>query len=76
MTKTPEDMARSIAEVRQHRPMDSSFDIVLTGYSTPTSGLLVREYGDAGVTWWLESLHGLRGSVEEMIIRILAGPPR
>jgi len=76
MTKTPEDMARSAAEIRQHRTKESSFDIVLTGYSTPTDGLLVHEYEDAGVTWWLESLHGFRGSVEEMIMRVIAGPPR
>ena len=76
MTKTPEDIARSVAEIRQHRPKERTFDIVLTGYSTPTDGPLVREYENVGVTWWLESLHGFRGSVEEMIMRVVAGPPR
>jgi hypothetical protein len=76
MTKTPEDMARSIDQIRQHLTGERSFDFALTGYSTSTGGSLVREYEDAGVTWWLESLHGLRGSVEEMIMRVAAGPPR
>lgn len=76
MTKTPEDLARSVAQIRQYRVQESPFDIVLTGYSTPTDGFLVRQYEDAGVTWWLESLHEFRGSVEEMIRRVVAGPPR
>jgi len=36
---------------------------------------MVNEYADAGATWWLESLHGMRGSFEELLQRIEAGPP-
>lgn len=50
MTKTPEDIARSLATIQQYRNNDPSFEIALTGYSTPTDEPLVREYADAGVT--------------------------
>ena len=75
MTKTPDEMARAVAQIRQYRPKEDPFDVVLMGYSTPSDGPLMREYEDAGVAWWLESFHGFRGSVEEMITRITAGPP-
>jgi alkanesulfonate monooxygenase SsuD/methylene tetrahydromethanopterin reductase-like flavin-dependent oxidoreductase (luciferase family) len=36
----------------------------------------VRPWADAGATWWLESLHGYRGTIEELFARVQAGPPR
>lgn len=36
---------------------------------------MVAEYAGAGMTWWLETLFGLRGSVADNKARILAGPP-
>jgi alkanesulfonate monooxygenase SsuD/methylene tetrahydromethanopterin reductase-like flavin-dependent oxidoreductase (luciferase family) len=32
-------------------------------------------YEAAGATWWLESIHDMRGSLDEMIARVEAGPP-
>ena len=32
-------------------------------------------YAAVGVTWWLESLSGLRGSFDELLVRVEAGPP-
>ncbi len=73
---TPEQLARQIDYVRQFRDSTSPFDVVFTGYSNPGDGELARRYEQAGATWWLESIHGLRGSYAEMLARIKAGPPR
>lgn len=29
----------------------------------------------AGATWWVEHLHGYRGSMEQLVTRVRAGPP-
>jgi hypothetical protein len=36
---------------------------------------LPHAYQVAGATWWLESIHGKRGSLDEMMARVEAGPP-
>lgn len=75
MGKTPEQIAALAAYIRAHRATDGPFDIAMSGYSAPSDGELVRAYAAAGVTWWLESLHGFRGSVDELLARVSAGPP-
>jgi len=75
MTKTPEQMAEKVAHIRRHRATTSGFDVALTGYSTPADRRLTQEFAAAGVTWWLESLHGSRGSFDELMARVEAGPP-
>lgn len=50
------------------------FEVAFNGYSQ--AGESVREYADAGATWWLENVHDLRGDVETLVARIEAGPPR
>jgi probable F420-dependent oxidoreductase len=74
MTQTPEQLASDLAVIRAHRQTSAPFDIAVAGYSTPADGALVHEYAAAGATWWLESVHGLRGSFEEMLARVEAGP--
>ena len=32
-------------------------------------------YAAAGATWWLENVHDVRGSVEEMLALVRQGPP-
>jgi probable F420-dependent oxidoreductase len=76
MIKTPEQLADQVAYIRQHRTRDEAFDIAIDGISGPRDGPLTQEYAEAGATWWFESLFGLRGSVEEMLARVKAGPPR
>lgn len=76
LTKTPQRLAEQLAFIRQQRASDAPFDVTMDGCTTPADGALVREFADAGVTWWLEPLHGLRGSMEEMLARVKAGPPR
>jgi alkanesulfonate monooxygenase SsuD/methylene tetrahydromethanopterin reductase-like flavin-dependent oxidoreductase (luciferase family) len=74
--RRPEQIAQDIAYIHSHRTTNSPFAIAITGYSTPNDAALVQEYADAGVTWWLELLHGYRGSFDELLARVEAGPPR
>ena len=38
--------------------------------------VVLREYAGAGVTWWLESLHGQRADRAALLARVRAGPPQ
>ncbi|GAA2093683.1 LLM class F420-dependent oxidoreductase [Microlunatus panaciterrae] len=73
MTVTPEQMATRIHGLR---PPTEAYDVALTGVSQEGDTDLARRYADAGVTWWLESIHGLRGSPAQLLERIGAGPPK
>jgi hypothetical protein len=75
ITKTPEEVARSWALLKGLHPVGKPLDIAISGVSQPGEDDLVREYAAAGATWWLESLFGLRGSVDELRERIRRGPP-
>ncbi|HXF63620.1 MAG TPA: LLM class flavin-dependent oxidoreductase [Caldilineaceae bacterium] len=73
--RTPERVAEEIAYIQAQRAGDAPFAVALTGQSQPHDAR-VQEYADAGVTWWLESLHGYRGDFEALMARVEAGPPR
>src|SRR5215212_4461790 len=75
MAKDPERIADMVAEIRRHRTTDAPFEVAVDGYSEPNDPTLPRAYGAAGATWWLESIHGIRGPVDEMMARVEAGPP-
>lgn len=75
MVKSPARLAKQVATIRQHRQTDAPFDIAMSGCSRPDERAMVAEYASAGMTWWLETLFGSRGSVEENKARIVAGPP-
>jgi alkanesulfonate monooxygenase SsuD/methylene tetrahydromethanopterin reductase-like flavin-dependent oxidoreductase (luciferase family) len=68
MTLSPEDVARSIDAIGR----GDGFDVAVLGE---------RERGDpqayerAGATWWLENLHDHRGSSDEVLALVTAGPP-
>ena len=49
-------------------------EIAVMGYSSPGERALHDAYANAGTTWWLESLHNRRGSLEELLARVRAGP--
>jgi alkanesulfonate monooxygenase SsuD/methylene tetrahydromethanopterin reductase-like flavin-dependent oxidoreductase (luciferase family) len=74
--KTPAQLAEQVAYIRQHRTSDVPFEVAINGISQPSDGALTREYEDAGATWWFEAMFGLRDTVEEMLARVKAGPPR
>lgn len=54
------------------------FDIAVFAFSDPgpAGADLARGYAEAGATWWLESLSGMRGPVDSLLARVEAGPPR
>lgn len=64
MSLSPDDIAEKATGIRG--------DVVVTGYSSIADP---RAYEAAGATWWLESLHDMRGSPEEMLALVRAGPP-
>lgn len=55
---------------------EAPFDIAVFGFSDPGGAELVRSFADQGATWWLESLSPMRGSVDELLAIVEAGPPR
>ncbi|MFN8475435.1 MAG: TIGR03619 family F420-dependent LLM class oxidoreductase [Anaerolineae bacterium] len=71
---SPEDLAAKLSVVHAHRTSDGPFDVVFMGYSTPADRDLAEQYAAVGATWWLEQLHDKRGSFEEMLARVEAGP--
>jgi probable F420-dependent oxidoreductase len=75
MAKDPEQIAEMVAQIRRHRTTDMPFEVAVDGYTEPDDTELPRAYEEAGATWWLESVHGMRGSVDEMAARVEAGPP-
>jgi probable F420-dependent oxidoreductase len=76
MNRTPEQFAEKIAALRGLRARGQAFEVAMTGYTQPGDHSLARAFADAGVTWWLESLHGFRGSHDELLARVRKGPPR
>jgi alkanesulfonate monooxygenase SsuD/methylene tetrahydromethanopterin reductase-like flavin-dependent oxidoreductase (luciferase family) len=79
VTKSPERLAAQVAVLRSRRandaPFDAPFDVAVDGVSPAGGAGLARAYAQAGATWWLEAIFGSRGSDEEMLARISAGPP-
>ena len=75
ITKSPEQLAAQVAIIRQQRTSAAPLEVAILGQSAPTERALARAYEEAGATWWLEMLHGLRGSFDEMLSRTAAGPP-
>lgn len=74
VTKTPEKLAEMVAYIQQNRKVDTHFEVAVDGVTQSDERRRVDEYTAAGVTWYFESLFGLRGGVQEMLARIKAGP--
>jgi alkanesulfonate monooxygenase SsuD/methylene tetrahydromethanopterin reductase-like flavin-dependent oxidoreductase (luciferase family) len=81
---TPDDLrpaATEIAALRATAGIGAAtpFDYGIHG-ETPGPGpdgvAVVQPWADAGATWWLEMLHGYRGTTDELFARVEAGPPR
>jgi alkanesulfonate monooxygenase SsuD/methylene tetrahydromethanopterin reductase-like flavin-dependent oxidoreductase (luciferase family) len=68
MTLGPDDIGRSIDVIGR----SDGFDVAVLGQADladPTA------YERAGATWWLENVHDMRGSLDEMLRLVAAGPP-
>jgi probable F420-dependent oxidoreductase len=70
---TPEHVSRGLERIRASaEDPKSHFDVAVLaehGVAEP------RAYEEAGATWWLESVHDRRGSPENMLALVEAGPP-
>ena len=74
--RSPEKLAEEIQYIQKYRKSDEPFDVAIDGVSKSGKDRdLVHQYEEAGATWWFEGIFGLRGSEEEMLNRIKAGPP-
>lgn len=79
---SPDGMAAMVVDFRVERERlghsDEPFDVAVFAFSDAGSAgaELVRGYEAAGATWWLESLSGMRGPLDELLARVEAGPPR
>ena len=76
ITLPPAELAARVAAIKAQRSSQESFDIAVDGSTQPGAAAIVGEYAVAGATWWFEAIFGTRGSHEEMLQRIMAGPPR
>ena len=76
ITLPPAQLAERVQTIRSRRTNDSPFDVAVDGCTQPNGAGLVAEYADAGATWWFEAIFGTRGSHEDLLARIKAGPPR
>ncbi len=67
---TLDEMRMSPDDVRD----DTQPGIAVMGYSAPAEQTLHDAYAAAGTTWWLEHLHDRRGSLDQLLARVCAGP--
>jgi alkanesulfonate monooxygenase SsuD/methylene tetrahydromethanopterin reductase-like flavin-dependent oxidoreductase (luciferase family) len=65
-----EEMTMAPDDVRD----ESQREIAVMGYSARGERALHDTYEQAGTTWWLESLHDRRGTFDELLDRVAAGP--
>lgn len=75
MSRSPEQIGAMTEYILRHRTAPAPFTVAVDGYTEPDDPALPRAYAAAGATWWLESIHGRRGSPDEMLARVAAGPP-
>jgi alkanesulfonate monooxygenase SsuD/methylene tetrahydromethanopterin reductase-like flavin-dependent oxidoreductase (luciferase family) len=73
---SPERVAEIVTSIYKHRTSPQSFEIALQGVTNPGQSDKILPYQQAGATWWFESIFPLRGSNDEMIARIQAGPAK
>jgi alkanesulfonate monooxygenase SsuD/methylene tetrahydromethanopterin reductase-like flavin-dependent oxidoreductase (luciferase family) len=67
MTLTPDDVRRSIETIGR----SDGFDVAVLGERGRADP---ADYARAGATWWLENLHDERGSLDEVLRLVSAGP--
>ena len=75
---SPERFTEMTAAVERERGHLREFELVTAGVSQPgvSDGELLDAFARVGATWWLEIIEPSRGSLEELRVRIAAGPPR
>lgn len=58
--------------VQEKRTLDTPFDFVMEGKSTPTDHELMHNWAQAGASWWIESPWGM--SLDDVWKRMRQGP--
>jgi alkanesulfonate monooxygenase SsuD/methylene tetrahydromethanopterin reductase-like flavin-dependent oxidoreductase (luciferase family) len=78
MNLSAEAFGEMVARVRAERESlgraGEPFDVAVFALSEPDDEALRTGFESAGATWWLESLSPLRGSIDDLLVRIEAGP--
>jgi probable F420-dependent oxidoreductase len=69
MTLSADDVVRSIERIGR----DDGFDVAVLGQSDRGDP---ATYERAGANWWLENVHDMRGSIDEVLALVGAGPPK
>jgi alkanesulfonate monooxygenase SsuD/methylene tetrahydromethanopterin reductase-like flavin-dependent oxidoreductase (luciferase family) len=76
--QSPQDVRDMVEYIKSRRSTVAPFEVAHGGRTSGTDrdadALEVRQYRDAGITWWLEDLNPWRGSLGEMRKRITDGP--
>jgi probable F420-dependent oxidoreductase len=67
MTLSPDDIVRSIERIGR----ENGFDVAVLGQSDRGDP---AAYATAGATWWLENVHDMRGSLDEVMSLVEKGP--
>jgi hypothetical protein len=78
-TLSVEDLREIIEYIKEKRTSLEPLEVVAGGSTLgePEKGSeLVEPWIAAGATWWSEDINGWRGPLDEMRMRIQAGPPR
>jgi alkanesulfonate monooxygenase SsuD/methylene tetrahydromethanopterin reductase-like flavin-dependent oxidoreductase (luciferase family) len=79
VTVPPARLAELVELARTERAArglaDGPFDVAVFGQAG-LGAFTPADYAAAGATWWLESLTGLRGTLEDLVAIAEAGPPR
>lgn len=73
-TASPKELTTSPDELAALIEGFSFGDVAVLGYSKPGESDLHGAYERAGATWWVEQVHDGRGTVEELLARVAAGP--
>ncbi len=81
---TPDELRAAIAEIHGLRAQaglapEAPFTVGVHGETTGTGPDAIAKatrWADAGATWWLEGIHGFRGTTGDVFARVQAGPPR
>ncbi len=75
LTMTPEELVQAVETIRGLRGGLEGFDVVVNGIAEPGDRETPAAYAEAGATWWLEGVHDLRGSFDELLALVRGGPP-
>jgi alkanesulfonate monooxygenase SsuD/methylene tetrahydromethanopterin reductase-like flavin-dependent oxidoreductase (luciferase family) len=80
MSMTPETFADQVGIASSARATlgreTQAFDIAVLGVTQDRQAGTSAAFGEAGATWWLESLSPMRGSLGELEAVVRLGPPR